>query len=164
MRSGVLLRGTAVLICIGFSVWVVFAWTHYGERYAMALDGWRIGGTHLVEISIVEEDRDRLACASNASFGPVRCGYDRATANARVPLEHRLSPFNTIKNQLFLGAGLWAQPVLRGNLPQGRFTVVCNFHVLGAMRASLRWQESGAFDPGKESVAAGTLTDCEIPR
>lgn len=162
--SGVLLRGTSVLICIGFAVWVAFAWTHYGERYAMEMDGWRLGGTHLVEISVVAEDRERLACASDRTFGAVRCEYDQLGRSVHTEEASTLSPFNTIKNQLLLGAGLWAAPELRNGTPAGRFTVVCNFHVLGAMRTRLRWQENGGFDPVRESVPAGTLTDCEIPR
>lgn len=162
--GGVLLRGMAVLICIGFALWVVFAWTHYAERYAAAMDGWRLGGTHLVEISIVAEDRERLACASNTTFGSVRCGYDQLDRRVETPLESTLSPFNTIKNQLLLGAGMWTQPVLQQELPRGRFTVVCNFHVLGVIRPALRWQENGPFDRVKDSVPAGTLSDCEIPR
>jgi len=160
----VLLRGAAVLVCIGFGVWLVFAWSGYGERYAAAMEGWRIGGTHLVEISIVPEDRENLACASDATFGPVRCAYSLSRPPENVPLEHTLSPYNTVRGQILVAAGMWTQPVLKTTMPRGRFTVVCNFHVLGAMRPQLRWAKKGRFDPLKDSVAAGTLSDCEIPR
>lgn len=164
MSSGVLSRGTAILICIGFAVWVVFAWTHHAEFYAMAMDGWRVGGTHMVELTVVPEDRERLACASDRTFDGVRCGFDPAGREVEVALADRLSPFNTVKNQLFLGAGLWAELDGKGPLPPGRFSVVCNFHVLGAMRPSLRWQRDARFDAVKDAVATGRLRDCEIPK
>lgn len=153
-----------MLICIGFAVWVVFAWTHYGERYAMAMDGWRLGGTHMVELTVVPEDAGRLACASDVAFGPVRCGFSRAAQPVAVDRENLLSPFNTVKNQLFLGAGLWAELAAKGQLPNGRFSVVCDFHVLGVLRPGVRWQASGPFDPVKDGLAAGTLRNCEIPK
>jgi hypothetical protein len=76
-----------------------------------------------------------------------------------------LQPFNTVKNELFLAAGLWQAPILHEPLPAERFTVVCNYRVLGVLRAvSLRWSLTGNFGPVDQSVAVGTLSDCTIPQ
>lgn len=160
-----LLPGLAALIVVGFAAWVALAWSGHAGAYAMALDGWRLGGTHLVEVTVVAEDRERLTCASDVSFPGATCEYD-ALRRLRpgVTLAERLSPFNTVKNQLLLGAGLWAAPDLADPLPRGRFTVVCNFHVLGVSRPALRWAEEGEWKPSAESVPTGTLGDCTIPR
>ena len=74
-ESGVLLQGAAALICIGFVLWLAFSWTNYDEKYAQATQGWRLGGKHLVELTVVREDRTNLACASDALVGDVRCAF-----------------------------------------------------------------------------------------
>jgi hypothetical protein len=54
---------------------------------------------------------------------------------------------------------------LRRELPAERFTVVCNYHVVGVLKAvSLRWSPTGNFSPVDQSVAVGNLTDCTIPQ
>ena len=83
-RGHVMLTGASALICIGFALWVIFAWTHYGSGYAQAKQGFRLGGTHLVELTLVAEDRERLACASDGRFGAVGCGFG-ANRKAATP-------------------------------------------------------------------------------
>ena len=46
-----------------------------------------------------------------------------------------------------------------------RFTVVCNYHVVGVLKsAALRWALNGSFNPLEQSVAVGNLSDCVIPQ
>jgi hypothetical protein len=165
-REGVLLHGTAALICIGFVLWLVFAWTNYGEKYAQAMDGWRLGGKHMVELTLVGEDRTNLACASDAEQGGVRCEFaaNNKPRPEAVGEAQRLSPYKTVNGVLLLGAGLWTAPDLE-QPPRGRFTVVCNFHILGVTRiAAVRWQKSGQLTRVKETLPFGSLESCVIPR
>jgi hypothetical protein len=165
---GVLLYTTLGLLSMGVVLWLLFAWSGYKEKYSQLTEGWHLGGTKMVEITLVREDKKNLACASDKTFGDTHCGY-RASgqpfgANAEVDA-HTLQPYNTIKNELFLGAGLWASPALHGILPAERFTVVCNFRVVGVAKSiALRWAPTGSFNPVDQSAAIGTLSDCVIPQ
>ena len=54
--------------------------------------------------------------------------------------------------------------ILPSALPASRFTVVCNLRVTFVLKsAQLRWSETGKFEPLKQSVAMGILSDCSIP-
>ncbi len=156
------------LFVIGVVVGLVFAWTGYANRYAQVTEGWHLGQTKLVEVTVVHEDKARLACSADIMTEGIHCGY---RANGQ-PFEahtqddsHVLSPFNTVKNELFLGAGLWTSQALQGQLPSERFTIACNYKVLGVVKSvGLRWAANGSFDPVKQSVTVGSLTDCVIPK
>ncbi len=164
----VLMKTVFSLFAISVVVGLVFAWTGYANRYAQVTEGWHLGQTKLVEVTVVKEDKGRLACASDVISDGVHCGF---RANGQ-PFEastqddsHVLSPYNTVKNELFLAAGLWTSPALLGPLPTERFTVACNYKVLGVLKSvGLRWQANSSFDPVKQSVTVGSLTDCVIPK
>jgi hypothetical protein len=164
----VLLYTTFAFLCMGVVLWLLFAWSGYKEKYSQLTEGWHLGGTKMVEITLIRDDKKNLACASDQNFGDTHCGY-RANgqpfgANAEVDA-HTLQPYNTIKNELFLGAGLWASSALPATLPAERFTVVCNYRVVGVAKSvALRWSPTGTFSPVDQSAAIGTLTDCVIPQ
>jgi len=43
--------------------------------------------------------------------------------------------------------------------------VACNYKVLGVLKSvGLRWAVNGSFDPVKQSVTVGALTDCVLPK
>ncbi len=154
-------------LCMGVALWLVLAWTGYKEKYSQQTEGWHLGSTKMIEVTLVREDKKNLACASDKSFGPVHCGYHANSQPWASPDTdpNVLQPFNTVKNELFLAAGLWEAPILQGSLPTQRFTVVCNYHVVGVLRTvSLRWSATGNFSPVDQSVAVGNLTDCVIPQ
>ena len=147
---------------------VFFAWTGYSNRYAQVTEGWHLGQTKLIEVTVVKEDKGRLACASDVLLDDIHCGF---RANG-LPFEastqddpHVLSPYNTIKNELFLASGLWTSAALRGQIPNERFTVACNYKITGVLKSvGLRWAATASFEPVKQSVTVGTLTDCVIPK
>jgi hypothetical protein len=168
LPSRVILNTVFGLLCIGVALWLVLAWAGYKEKYTQQTEGWRLGSTRMLEVTLIREDKKNLACASDRTFGEIRCGYARdGKPNGPKPDEdaHILQPFNTVKNELFLAAGLWQAPVLKEPLPADRFTVVCNYHVVGVLKAvALRWSPTGNFNPVDQSVAVGTLSDCVIPQ
>jgi hypothetical protein len=163
-----IVRPLVSLVAIGAFVWLIFAVSGYGRRYAQMAQPWSKGGTHLVEISLIREDIDNLSCASDVVLEEgVRCNYANDRQRMTPPIDERLMlrPYTTVNHELLLGAGLWSAPDLRSNLPAYRFTVACNFHITGIMKSvSLRWSPTGSFDPVKQSVPAGTLSDCAFPR
>ncbi len=152
------LLSTAVLLYLGFSV------SGYRATYPAA-DSFRAGTAQLIEITLIREDKQNLSCASNAVLTGLRCGFDAArNAVAGLDERHTLRPYNSVKGELLLAAGLWSNLPPTAELPSSRFTVVCNFHVASALRsASLRWAPTAKFEPLERSIALGFLTDCEIP-
>jgi hypothetical protein len=156
------------LLCIGVCLWLVFSWTGYKNRYSQQVEGWHLGATKMIEVTLIREDKQNLACASDKSFEGIHCAF-HANQQPWGPGPETdgtaLQPYNTVKNELFLAAGLWVSPTLSGELPTTRFTVVCNYHVKGVLKSvSLRWSPTGSFGPVDQSVTVGTLTDCVIPQ
>ncbi len=156
------------LFIICFGVWVIFAWTDYGKRYAPLADGWYAGGTRSIEITLVREDRQNLDCASDVVIEGLHCAY-RADLQPFEPggteESVRLRPYSTVDQVTFLGAGLWISPGLAGPLPRERFTVTCNYHMLSTLKSvTMRWAAGGAFTPGKSAVPVGVLSGCVIPQ
>jgi hypothetical protein len=153
---------------VTFVVWVGFAWSNYSARYSTQAEGWVKGGVRFIELTLVKEDAQNLSCASDVEVEGLHCGY-RTNHQPWDPHANddsvTLRPYNTVDNVLFLGAGLWSSPALAGPLPADRFTVVCNYHMVSALKSvATRWSPNGQFDLAKGSVPAGRLTDCLIPR
>ncbi len=163
-----LLYTVSGFLCIGVALWLILSWAGYKEKYSQQTEGWHLGSTKMMEITLVREDKKNLACASEKSFAGIHCGYHANSQPWGAGPDtdpNVLQPFNTVKNELFLAAGLWQSPILAGTLPAERFTVVCNYHVVGVLKAvSLRWSATGNFGPVDQSVAVGNLTDCVIPQ
>jgi hypothetical protein len=157
----------AGLLGIGFVLWLLVTVTGYAQRYQRGSADVVLGATNSVELTLVREDRENLACASDVVLDGLHCAY-RANRREVEPeaADDRLvlRPYYTVDQVLILGSGLWSSPGMRGPLPDKRFTVVCDYHVVGAIRSiALRWTAGGAFfDPGK-SPPVGSLTGCVIP-
>lgn len=164
-RPHVLVYTGFSLMVILFSLWIVFTWSGYSDKYAQVTEGWSLGSTKMIEVTLIEADRDTLSCASDLVVGGNRCAFAaNGTPVSAIGDANRLQPFNTVKNELFIAANLWPSLGLK-DLPKERFSAVCNYHVDGvAKNLSLRWSKTGAFDPVKHSVAVGTLSNCVIPQ
>jgi hypothetical protein len=154
------------LFVIVFGVWLIFAWSGYGQRYSQMTDGWHTGGTYSIELTLVREDVNNLGCASDLVIDGLRCGHGANRQPVEPPPEDSvlLRPYNTVDSVLFLGAGLWSAPGMRGPLPATRFTAVCEFHMLGVIKSvETRWSPDGPFRPTSRSLPVGTLSGCVIP-
>jgi hypothetical protein len=161
---------TPWLLCalfgLGFALFAGYSWSGYRARYAESSTGFQVGATRLVELTVIREDGQNLACASDVVLGDIRCGYTASQQPVEPASEPRtLRPYNTVGNELLLGAGLWSSKALPAELPAERFTVTCNYRVTGVLKAaSLRWSTTGKFEPLKQSLVAGVLEGCAIPR
>jgi hypothetical protein len=155
-------------LCIGVALWLILAWSGYKEKYSQQTEGWHLGATKMLEITLIREDKKNLACASDKSFSGVHCGYQRqrpAVGHDAGDGSARAAALQHGEERAVPGRGSVASPILQEPLPAERFTVVCNYHVLGVLRAvSLRWSLTGNFGPVDQSVAVGTLSDCTIPQ
>lgn len=167
-RWNVLVLSLLTFCLTGFGVWLVSAGKAYREQYAQATEAWRVGTTREVELTVVKNDRRNLACSSDQTIAGLSCGYRRSgRESGRVSPDNpqMLQPFNTTSNQLLLGAGLWTSAELKEPLPEGRFTVVCNYHIKGIMKsAAVRFDPHASFGAVGKTVTAGALSDCVLPR
>ena len=169
-RCNALLLSFLSFCLIVFGVWVVSAGKRYREEYAQGqgTEGWSVGSTQAVQLTLVREDKTNLACASDQVIAGLHCAYrgDRNGAGASGPEDAQiLQPYNTVGSELLLGAGLWTAADLKKPLPAARFTVVCNYHIEGvAKSAAIRFDPAAPFVPAGKSLTAGTLSDCTLPR
>lgn len=165
-RLNALVLSLLSLCLIVFGVWVVSAGKRYRQEYTDSTEGWRIGTTRQVEVTLVRTDKQNLACASDAVVAGLHCAFQRnfAAAAGSADDPRVLQPYNTTGEELLLGAGLWTSPDLKGPLPPARFTVVCNYHIEGVTRsAAIRFGAGAAFSPVAKVVTVGSLTDCVLP-
>jgi hypothetical protein len=165
-RSNVLLGSFVSFFVICLGVWLVTAGKRYREEYSQYVDGFRLGATRMVELTLVASDKRGLACASDKVVEGLRCGHksDSRAVGAAPDDPTLLQPYFTTSKELLFGAGLWLAPVLEEPLPGGRFTVVCNFHVTGVTRsAAIRFAPDAPFGSIGAVVPVGTLTDCVFP-
>jgi|GEM_PF-2155533 len=160
-------RVVAVLLSTAFVLWLFFSWRGYGARHAQIGEEWYVGGVHLIELTLVKEDARNLDCASELNVSNLHCAYraDGSTKFEDTDDKHILRPYKTVKGELLLGAGLWSTPGLKANLPNNRFSVTCNYHVVGVVRsAATRWERKSRFDPIKQTATFGYLSDCVLPQ
>ena len=154
------------LIVLG--VWVFSAGKRYREEYAQGqgTEGWSVGSTQSVELTLVREDRRNLSCASDQVISGLHCAYrrDARPAGPAAPDDPLiLQPYNTVGNELLLGAGLWTSSEMKKPLPATRFTVVCSYHIEGvAKSATIRFDAAAPFIPAGKRVTVGTLSDCAL--
>ncbi len=155
---------------IVFGVWVFSAGKRYRDEYAQGqgTEGWSVGSTQSVELTLVREDRRNLGCASDQAVAGLHCAYRRdgsAIVTSGPDDPQILQPYNTVGNELLLAAGLWTASEMKKPLPATRFTVVCNYHIEGvAKSAAIRFDAVAPFIPVGKRVTVGTLSDCALSR
>ena len=167
-RLNALVLSLLSLCLIVFGVWLVSAGKRYREEYADATEGWRVGSTHEVELTLVQTDKQNLSCASDAVVAGLHCGFRKnlsVAGSASADDPRVLQPYNTTSAELLLGAGLWTSPDMKGPLPPTRFTAVCQYHVEGITRsAGIRFAATAPFSPVDKAVTLGSLANCALPR
>jgi len=163
-----LIRVTLALFVIGLCVWLLLARTTYRREYSGTGVAWHRGAHNFIEITLIREDDVNLACAADVLIQDLHCGFrgDRQPSAGAGDNDdaHVLRPYKTVNGEVLLGAGLWSSLASRGRLPADRFTVTCDFEIVGALRSvALRWTRNGAFEAFDRSLATGVLRDCAIP-
>jgi len=126
---------------------------------------WKTGQTVDVNITLVANDRNELACASDVEIAGRHCEFVNKTKPAeKVDDDKLLKPYTTTDNVQFLGAGLWTQPDLDvKKLPADRFTVKCKYTVEGEIKKpGVRWASRGGFSDKENNWYAGVLKECSL--
>lgn len=166
-RCNALILSFLSFVLIVFGVWLFSAGRKYRAEYAHSMEGWRVGSTRVVELTLIRQDKQNLACAADHEVEGLQCGYrsDSQPVATSADDPRILNPWNTVGNELLLGAGLWNSPGLQGPLPDTRFSVICNYAIKGVMRSALvRFDPAAGFSPIGRPVTVGTLTNCVLPR
>jgi hypothetical protein len=159
-----LIRVTLALFVIGLAVWLLLARSAYRREYSGTGVAWHRGAQNFIEITLVREDDVNLACSADATIHGLHCGFRAGGASQGDDDAHVLRPYKTVNGELFLGAGLWGALASHGRLPADRFTVTCDFEIIGALHSvALRWTRNGAFEASDRSLATGVLHECAIP-
>jgi hypothetical protein len=99
-------------------------------------------------ISLVPQDRARLACSLVEDFQELACAYAGEPPDPVPRSESTLQPFVTVDRKLYLLAGLFHQPSLQTqDLPAERFTVSCDLRLVGKAPPPIRirWKPRGAW-------------------
>jgi hypothetical protein len=128
---------------------------------------WTTGQTVDVEITLVKNDRQDLACASANEIGGKHCAFEannKAWSKGDNTDDKKvLKPYTTTDRVQFTAAGLWSEPALApAKLPGSRFSVKCKYKVEGMLKnVSVRWESTGQWYPGNEWYA-GSVSDCKL--
>ena len=152
-----------------FGVWVVSAGKRYREEYAQGqgTEGWSVGSTQAVQLTLVREDKTNLACASDQVIAGLHSPIVATGTRPALPAPETPDPSAVQHRGERAPAG--RRPLdrrrLKKPLPAARFTVVCNYHIEGvAKSAAIRFDPAAPFVPAGRSLTAGTLSDCTLPR
>jgi hypothetical protein len=167
-RCNELLVSFLAFVLIAFGVWVVLGGKRYRAEYAAHTQGWRVGTTRVVELTLVREDKANLSCASKHRVAGLRCAHDehqKPVESLSADRPEVLQPYATTGGDLLLGAGLWTSPDMKHDLPSKRFSVVCDYDIKGVLKSALiRFDTNAPFKPMGRTVTVGTLTNCLVPR
>lgn len=126
---------------------------------------WRPGQVVDMELTVVKEDAQNLACASPTEIEGRRCEFaNKSDKNPAQPDEKTLRPYTATDGTQILAAGLWSQPALApGKLPAERFTVKCKYKVEGTVKnPAVRWNPASAFADRGVDWFAGIVSDCKV--
>jgi hypothetical protein len=166
--DSLILKTVVVFYTIISIIWVFSAWSGKRPLYSSGPTLRRVGETYAVEITLIREDRRHLACASEQVFSGLRCAYKKPKVDWSDPVTDDkllLRPYSTVEGEQMLAAGLWAQLPPYEKLPTYRFSALCSFHALGAVRnAQARWNVNSDFGPVNRVWFVGSLSNCIIPK
>lgn len=154
-----------VLIIGGLAVG--FAMLGREEQQAPPTMKWAVGQTVDVEITLVKNDRNELACAAADEIAGRHCAFEAASkpwTKGDVNDDKKLlKPYTTTDRAQFVAAGVWSEPALTADkIPASRFSLKCKLKVEGKLKnMSVRWEQTGNWFPNNEWFA-GSVSDCKV--
>jgi hypothetical protein len=137
------------------------------EPSAIQKPKWAAGQTVDVEITLVKNDKQDLACSSPDEIGGKHCAFE---ANSKPwskgdnnDDKKVLRPYTTTEHLQFTAAGVWSDPALAPDkLPATRFSLKCKYKVEGTLKSlGVRWEQTGQWFPNNEWYA-GSVSDCKL--
>ena len=128
---------------------------------------WKSGETVDVEITLVKNDKQDLACSSTDEIAGKHCAFETNSKpwskGDNTDDKKVLRPYTTTEHIQFTAAGLWSDPALAPDkLPAMRFSVKCKYKVEGTLKSlGVRWEQTGQWFQNTEWFA-GSVSDCKI--
>lgn len=128
---------------------------------------WNVGQTVDVEITLVKNDRNELACAAADEVAGRHCAFESAAkpwtkgdVNDDTKL---LKPYTTTDRAQFTAAGVWSEAALAADkIPASRFSLKCRYKIEGKLKnMSVRWEQTGQWFPNNEWFA-GSVSECKV--
>lgn len=130
------------------------------------------GSKHIVDITLVGNDHDNLACSIDGDVAGLTCshGPDQKQVRAEPARETdtRLQPMTTKDHLTILVAGVWSQPEVQKKVkkakPTTRFTASCQVVLRGSVeKARVRWKRGEAWMPATH-VPVMAAESCTVGR
>jgi hypothetical protein len=127
---------------------------------------WTTGQIADLDITLVADDKNKLACAAPDEIAGAHCAFEAQTKpwskGDSADDKKLLKPYTTVDHVQILGSGLWTDPALTGTLPTTRFTVKCKYKVEGKAKSSwMRWDIGGSWNEVKD-IYTGSLSGCKL--
>jgi hypothetical protein len=167
-QGGSLGKSVLLFFVIVIGLGAGFAILGREQPQEVARPKWTTGQTVDVEVTLVRNDRQELACAAADEVGGKHCAFEAANkawskggdANDDKKI---LKPYTTTDRVQFTAAGLWSDPALTPDkLPATRFSVKCKYKVEGTLKnVGVRWEQTGQWYP-QEGWYAGSISDCKL--
>ncbi|MBM4357427.1 MAG: hypothetical protein FJ096_04880 [Deltaproteobacteria bacterium] len=172
MRNVVIFGALVALLLAGFGV--------LGTRDAGGPDNkprWKLNEPVDIELTLVANDANDLACSMEGDLAGLHCGYTAANVKNPAAQGSRedaklLQPYATTNRQNLFAANVWMQPELKDvaalearikTLPQQRFALSCKFTPRGfAKSAKVQWKPGSDWGQTDKPWYAGEVKDCKI--
>lgn len=137
------------------------------EQMMPAKPKWAVGQSPEVEITLVKNDKQDLACSSPDEVAGLHCAFEANnkpwSKGDNADDKKVLRPYTTTEHIQFTAAGLWSDPALAPDkLPATRFSVKCKYKVEGNLKTlGVRWEQTGQWFANGDWYA-GSVSDCKI--
>lgn len=172
-RPKILARVIAIAILVGIPVALLVSSRgggggRGGAGKLPASTSWAVGSEQSIDITLVQQDKVNLACASADEVAGKHCQFEAQNKpwSKGGPGDDKvqLKPYRLAgSNDPVLVAGLWSQPALGTGLPNDRFTAKCKLKVEGKVKKpAVRWNPSDPWFDEPFDWPAGSVSDCKI--
>ncbi|MEO5729977.1 MAG: hypothetical protein ABI134_21725 [Byssovorax sp.] len=160
--------GKSMLLFVLIVGGLTAAFVVFGESSSSgpAAPKWKVGESPELELTLVADDKTKLACAAPEEIAGARCAFEDKTkarpAGDTADDKKLLRPYTTVDHVQVLASGLWSDPALTGTLPTTRFSVKCKYKVEGKVKSSwMRWDIGGNWNEVKD-IYAGSISGCKL--
>ena len=174
-RPKILARVIAIAILVGIPVALLISSQRGGASRGAAgklpaSTGWAVGSEQSVDVTLVQHDRNALACASSEEIAGKHCQFEAQNKpwSKGGPGDDKVQykPYRLAgSNDPVLIAGLWSQPALASGLPTDRFTAKCKLKVEGKIKKpAVRWHTADPWFDEPFDWPAGSVSNCTVAR
>lgn len=129
---------------------------------------WAVGKTVDVELTLLPNDKDNVACASPNAVNGKHCEWetqDKKWSKPDDPADPNkiLKPYATTGSARLIASGMWNDTAFTSNLPTGRFRAQCKYAIEGKLgQPEIRWNPAGPWRSQRGEWWVGALSGCKV--